>query len=39
MAKLPSTPANAKEAIGNDLKFWTDHGEELQQRFSAWAAK
>jgi len=21
------------------LQFWTDHGEELEQRFAAWIAK
>jgi putative spermidine/putrescine transport system substrate-binding protein len=39
LADLPTSPKNAKDALGVSLKFWTDHGEELEQRFSAWAAK
>lgn len=36
---LPTSTANAKDAVQNDLKFWTDHGEDLEQRFTAWAVK
>ncbi|TAL93066.1 MAG: ABC transporter substrate-binding protein [Rhodanobacter sp.] len=39
LAKLPNSPANARNALFNDLDFWTDHGEELEQRFAAWAAR
>lgn len=38
-ANLPSSEKNAKNAVENNLKFWTDHGEDLEQRFTAWAAK
>lgn len=38
-ANLPSSAKNAKDAVENNLKFWTDHGEDLEQRFTAWAAK
>lgn len=39
LANLPNSPANGKDAILQDIAFWTDHGEELEQRFAAWAAK
>jgi putative spermidine/putrescine transport system substrate-binding protein len=38
-SQLPTSTANVKESVQNNLKFWTDHGEELEQRFNAWAAK
>jgi putative spermidine/putrescine transport system substrate-binding protein len=39
LANLPTSPTNAKDALQLSLSFWTDHGEELEQRFTAWAAK
>jgi putative spermidine/putrescine transport system substrate-binding protein len=39
LANLPTSTANAKDSVQQNLKFWTDHGEELEQRFTAWAAK
>ncbi|MEO8169936.1 MAG: extracellular solute-binding protein [Oxalobacteraceae bacterium] len=36
---LPTSPKNAKDAVANNLKFWTDHGEDLEQRFTAWAVQ
>jgi putative spermidine/putrescine transport system substrate-binding protein len=27
------------QAMPIDNGFWVDHGEELEQRFNAWAAK
>ncbi len=39
LADLPNSPANAKSALFSDNTFWTDHGEELDQRFTAWAAR
>lgn len=39
LAKVPNSPENAKNALFNDLDFWTDNGEELEQRFTAWAAR
>ena len=39
LAGLPTSEKNSKDAVENNLKFWTDHGEDLEQRFTAWAAK
>nr|WP_198983298.1 ABC transporter substrate-binding protein [Herbaspirillum sp. ASV7] len=39
LGNLPTSPANAKDAVQLSLQFWTDHGEELEQRFAAWIAK
>ncbi|MEB0137674.1 MULTISPECIES: ABC transporter substrate-binding protein [unclassified Undibacterium] len=39
LADLPTSPANSKDSIQQNLKFWTDHGEDLEQRFAAWAAR
>lgn len=36
---LPSSPANLGVAVAVDPTFWLDHGEELERRFNAWAAK
>ncbi len=36
---LPSSPENLKMAVAVDPAFWLDHGEELERRFNAWAAK
>jgi putative spermidine/putrescine transport system substrate-binding protein len=38
-ANLPNSPKNAKTAIAGSVDFWTDHGDSLEQRFTAWAAK
>ncbi|WP_152227481.1 ABC transporter substrate-binding protein [Pseudomonas sp. SCB32] len=35
---LPTAPANLEGARAVDSAFWVDHGEELEQRFNAWAA-
>ncbi len=39
LANLPNSPANGKNAVLQDMAFWTDHGDELEQRFASWAAK
>lgn len=39
LSNLPNSPANGKNAVLQNLTFWTDHGDELEQRFSSWAAK
>jgi putative spermidine/putrescine transport system substrate-binding protein len=39
LANLPNSPANGKNAVLQNLAFWTDHGDELEQRFSSWASK
>ncbi|WP_134590551.1 extracellular solute-binding protein, partial [Pseudomonas aeruginosa] len=36
---LPTAPANLEGARAVDAEFWVDHGEELEQRFNAWAAR
>ena len=39
LANLPNSPANGKNAVLQDAAFWTDYGDELEQRFAAWASK
>ncbi|EBA50480.1 putative polyamine ABC transporter, periplasmic polyamine-binding protein [Burkholderia pseudomallei 305] len=39
LANLPNSPANGKNAVLQNITFWTDHGDELEQRFAAWASK
>ncbi|CAG4885884.1 ABC transporter substrate-binding protein [Paraburkholderia saeva] len=39
LANLPNSPANGKNAVLQDAAFWTDHGDELEQRFASWASK
>jgi putative spermidine/putrescine transport system substrate-binding protein len=36
---LPTAPANAKDALQFNLKFWADQGEALEKRFASWAAQ
>lgn len=37
--QLPTYKENLANAIAIDTQFWVDNGEELEQRFTAWAAK
>jgi putative spermidine/putrescine transport system substrate-binding protein len=37
LANLPTSPANAKDALQFNVKFWADQGEDLEKRFAAWA--
>ena len=37
LANLPTSPANAKDALEFNLKFWADQGENLEKRFASWA--
>jgi len=39
LALLPTSPANSKDALQFNIKFWADQGEELEKRFASWAAK
>ena len=39
LADLPTSPANAKDALQFNIKFWADQGEELEKRFAAWATQ
>lgn len=34
---LPTSTANAKEALQFSVAFWADQGESLEKRFAAWA--
>lgn len=38
-SELPTTPDNLNGAVALDVDFWTDHSEELTQRFNAWLAQ
>lgn len=38
-AELPTAPANLKDGVPSNIQFWLEHGEDLEQRFNAWAAK
>ncbi|MBV8659451.1 MAG: ABC transporter substrate-binding protein [Burkholderiales bacterium] len=38
-ANLPTAPDNIKDQVAVDVNFWADYGEQLEQRFNAWAAK
>ena len=38
-AGLPTAPANMEGAMATDTEFWVEHGENLEQRFNAWAAR
>ncbi|RBO93489.1 putative spermidine/putrescine transport system substrate-binding protein [Pseudochrobactrum asaccharolyticum] len=38
-SELPTTPDNLNGAVALDVNFWTDHSEELTQRFNAWLAQ
>ena len=36
---LPTSTANAKEALQFSVGFWADQGEALEKRFAAWATQ
>ncbi len=36
---MPSAPENLARALRNNPDWWTDHGEEMNERFSAWLAR
>lgn len=36
---LPTAEKNLASALQVDTQFWIEHGEDLEQRFNAWAAK
>jgi putative spermidine/putrescine transport system substrate-binding protein len=38
-AALPTAPGNLAEAQLVNAEFWVDHGEELEERINAWAAR
>jgi putative spermidine/putrescine transport system substrate-binding protein len=37
LANLPTSPANSKDALQFNLKFWADQGEDLEKRFASWS--
>lgn len=39
LENLPNSPANSVESLTEDFSFWTDNGDALDSRFSAWASK
>jgi putative spermidine/putrescine transport system substrate-binding protein len=39
LANLPSAPQNLEVAVALDVGFWTDRIDELNKRFTAWAAQ
>lgn len=39
LANLPTAPANAKDAVQFNVKFWADQGEALEKRFASWVAQ
>ncbi len=36
---LPTSPANAKDALQFSVAFWADQGESLEKRFASWATQ
>ncbi|WP_437880647.1 ABC transporter substrate-binding protein [Pseudomonas sp. LRF_L74] len=36
---VPTSPQNLAVGLAMDDEFWADHGEELEERFNAWAAQ
>ncbi|MNZ43928.1 Spermidine/putrescine-binding periplasmic protein precursor [compost metagenome] len=36
---VPTSPQNLAVGLAMDDEFWVDHGEELEERFNAWAAQ
>lgn len=38
-SNMPTDEANLAKQVAMDATFWADHGDQLEQRFNAWAAK
>ena len=36
---MPTTPANVAHALHSDWEWWSDHSDEMNERFSAWLAR
>ena len=36
---MPTSPQNVKRALHNDWEWWSDHLDEMNERFSAWLAR
>jgi putative spermidine/putrescine transport system substrate-binding protein len=39
LANAPNSPKNIENALLSSYDYWADHGEELDQRFSAWSTR
>ncbi len=39
MPHMPTSPQNAERALRNDWEWWTDNGEEMNERFSTWLVR
>ena len=39
MPHMPTAPNNFKTAVLENAEFWSDNGDELNERFNAWLAK
>ncbi|SCK16433.1 ABC transporter substrate-binding protein [Vogesella sp. LIG4] len=39
VAELPTATRNLEGAMPLDANFWIEHGEDLEQRFNAWASR
>ena len=36
---MPTSEQNAKRALHNNWEWWSDHGDEMNERFSTWLAR
>ncbi len=36
---MPTTESNMQRALANDWEWWSDHADEVNERFSAWLAR
>ena len=36
---MPTSPQNMKRVLHNDWEWWSDHGDDVNERFSAWLAR
>ncbi|MNH18408.1 spermidine/putrescine ABC transporter periplasmic substrate-binding protein [compost metagenome] len=36
---VPTSKQNLEGALSMNVEFWVDHGDELEERFNAWASK
>jgi putative spermidine/putrescine transport system substrate-binding protein len=39
LESMPNAPENLKTALIQSAAFWNEHGDDLDQRFAAWAAR
>lgn len=39
MPHLPTGPQNMARALHNNWQWWSDNGEEINERFSTWLTK